>query len=69
MSHTGKRSREDAEAQEPAEDGPADADGVAAADVADDMDQDHDQHLVDETPMHQRPNGLLSPDSTAGAPF
>ncbi len=59
-------------AQEPAQGDSADADGndVAADDVAEDVEQDDlDQHLVDETPMPQRPNGLLSPDSTAGAPL
>ncbi|CAL8469143.1 g8684 [Coccomyxa elongata] len=70
LSHTGKRSREEAVAEEPAEGDSADADAndVAADDAAEDVEQeDLDQHLVDETPMPQRPNGLLSPDSTAGA--
>ena len=70
-SHTGKRSREETEGEEPAEDDPADADrdDVPPDAVAgEDTEQAHDQHLVDQTPMPQRPNGLLSPDSTAGGP-
>lgn len=72
--HTGKQSRDEAEAEpldspDPAVEEEAAAGKAPGGGNADDVaaaEQEPGHDLVDETPM-RIPNGLLSPDNTAGA--